>query len=79
MTIPLTSRLIADQPEYLSPDEAAAMIPGMTKGALAGLRFTGKGPKYRKPTARTVIYEKSEVIEWIEASARRGTAQDAVA
>ncbi|MDY7529940.1 MULTISPECIES: hypothetical protein [unclassified Cryobacterium] len=46
----------------------------MTKGSLAQLRFTGKGPRYRKPTPKTVIYVESEVIDWIEVSARRGTA-----
>lgn len=64
--------------EYLSPEQVAAMIPGMTKGALAQLRFTGKGPRYRKPTPKTVLYVKREVIAWIEDSARYGTAQEAV-
>ena len=63
---------------YLSIDEVCGIIPGMTKGALAQLRFTGKGPRYRKPTPKTVIYLQSEVLEWIEGSARPGTAAEAV-
>lgn len=50
----------------------------MTKGALSQLRFTGKGPRYRKPTPKTVLYTESEVIKWIEDSARYGTAAEAV-
>lgn len=64
--------------KYLSPDQVVEMIPGMTKGALAQLRFTGKGPRYRKPTPKTVLYVEHEVIEWIENSARFGTAMEAV-
>lgn len=60
--------------EYLSPEQVVDMIPGMTKGGLAQLRFTGKGPKYRKPTPKKVVYVRSEVIEWIENTARQGTA-----
>lgn len=63
--------------KYLSPDEVVDLIPGMTKANLAQLRFTGKGPKYRKPTAKTVLYVESEVAEWIESTARFGTAQGA--
>lgn len=64
--------------KYLSPEQVVELIPGMTKGALAQLRFTGKGPRYRKPTAKTVIYVESEVFDWIENTARCGTAPEAV-
>ena len=64
--------------KYLSPEQVAELIPGMTKGSLAQLRFTGTGPRYRKPTPKTVLYVESEVIEWIESSARYGTALEAV-
>ena len=63
--------------KYLSPDQVCEMLPGITKANLAQLRFTGKGPRYRMPTAKTVVYSEAEVIEWIEASARRGTAPEA--
>ena len=35
--------------QYLSPDQVCEMIPGMTKGALAQLRFTGGGPDTASP------------------------------
>ena len=43
-------------------------------GQLATMRYTASGPRYFKPTAKTVLYSKRHLIEWIEASARLGTA-----
>ena len=62
---------------YLTPVQVTELIPGMTKGQLAQLRYLGTGPRYRKPTPKTVLYLRSEVIAWVEKSARRGTAPDA--
>jgi hypothetical protein len=59
-------------PVYLAPYQVVSMLPGVTRGALAQLRFTGKGPNYRKPTPKTVLYVESEVIAWVESSARWG-------
>jgi predicted DNA-binding transcriptional regulator AlpA len=64
--------------KYLSPDQVAEHLPGMTKGQLAQLRFKGTGPRYRKPTPKTVLYLEADIIEWIENSARSGTAAEAV-
>ncbi|WP_433931030.1 hypothetical protein [Curtobacterium flaccumfaciens] len=44
---------------------------------MAQLRYTGRGPRFRKPTPRTVLYDEREVIDWIEASARTSTADAA--
>lgn len=63
-----------DKHTYLTPKQAADIIPGMTTTNLAQLRFTGKGPKFLKPTARTVVYREADVIEWLEASERISTA-----
>jgi hypothetical protein len=59
---------------YISPREAAALIPGMSVSNLAQLRFSGKGPKFLKPTPRTVVYRERDVVEWLEASERTSTA-----
>jgi hypothetical protein len=59
-------------PVYLTPDQVAAMLPGLTRGKLAQLRFNGEGPNYRKPTPKTVLYVESEVVAWVESSARWG-------
>ena len=56
-------------PVYLTPDQVVLMLPGISRGQLAQLRFTGKGPNYRKPTPKTVLYVESEVIAWVESTA----------
>ncbi|RJT89839.1 hypothetical protein D6T64_05680 [Cryobacterium melibiosiphilum] len=59
---------------YLSPAQVMEIIPGITRAGLAQLRYEGKGPAYLKPTAKLVVYKRSVVLEWLEASARTGTA-----
>jgi hypothetical protein len=56
--------------------EASAYIP-MPKGQLAQLRYTGKGPRFLKPTARTVLYRKGDIDEWLNASVRTSTVEAA--
>lgn len=55
--------------------EAAAYIP-MPRGQLAQLRYKGKGPKFLKPTKRTVLYRKRDIDEWLNQSERTSTAED---
>lgn len=59
---------------YINPDQVCELIPGMTRNHLAQLRFTGKGPKFLKPSPRLVVYRESDVIAWLEASERTSTA-----
>lgn len=61
---------------YLSPREVAAMIPGMTVSNLAQLRFKGQGPRYMKPSPKVCVYERTDVIEWLESTKRNSTAED---
>lgn len=51
-----------------------AYVPGMTEGRAAQLRYTGKGPRFFKPSGRTILYRKEDVDRWIEESARVSTA-----
>ena len=60
---------------YLTPEQVCEIVPGMTKGNLAQLRFKGIGPKFYKPTPRVVLYREDDVIEWVENSARTSTAE----
>lgn len=62
---------------YMSPQEVCELVPGMTKSRLAQLRFRGVGPKFLKPTPRTVIYRKEDVVAWVEASERTITGEAA--
>jgi hypothetical protein len=55
--------------EFIQP-VAVSEITGLTVGALAQLRYQGVGPKFYKPTPRTVLYRRAEVIAWVEASAQ---------
>jgi hypothetical protein len=57
--------------DYLSPDEVADKLPGITKGTLATWRYEHKGPPYRK-LGRFVVYPVDELDEWIEASVSDG-------
>lgn len=64
--------------DFISPEEVAE-ITGMKVAALAQLRFTGKGPRFYKPTPRRVLYKRSEVLAWIEGTAHLRTDQPALA
>lgn len=65
--------------EYLTPEQLTELVPGTNKNYWAHLRYVGNGPKYLKPSAKKIIYIKSDVIEWLESAARYGTHPDKVA
>ncbi|GAB3122071.1 helix-turn-helix transcriptional regulator [Glaciibacter psychrotolerans] len=67
----------AARERYLSPDQVCELVPVLTKGQLAQWRFLSAGPRYRK-LGRKVVYVESEVIEFVESTARYGTAAEAV-
>lgn len=58
--------------DFIQP-AAVSEMTGMSTGALAQLRYAGTGPRFYKPTPKTVLYKRSEVIAWVEASARQRT------
>lgn len=51
---------------WLSEEETAARIPGMTVVNLKALRARRQGPPYYKPT-RAAVYLQSEVDAWVAA------------
>lgn len=61
--------------KLLTPAEVTA-ITGISVDALAQLRYTGKGPAYRRLTARAIRYTETDVREWIDASRRTSTLQE---
>lgn len=61
--------------KYLTSEQVCDLVPGITKAGLAQLRFTGKGPKFLKPTPRKVVYRERDVIDWLEGSERTSTAE----
>jgi predicted DNA-binding transcriptional regulator AlpA len=58
--------------DFIQPTEVGE-ITGLSIAALAQLRYQGRGPRFYKPTPRTVLYKRSEVIDWVEASAQTRT------
>ena len=56
-------------PEFLTIDEVLALVPCMTRANLATMRHNRVGPRFFKPTTRTVLYDKTSVLEWVEQSA----------
>ena len=63
--------------EYKTPRQICEKFPFLTQTNLAQLRFNGRGPKFLKPTPRTVVYREADVIAWLEASERTSTAATA--
>lgn len=53
--------------EYLDPAEAGEYLH-MTVGHLAQLRYRRQGPRYSKPTAKTVLYRRSDLEAWLSSS-----------
>lgn len=61
--------------DYMSSKQVSEEFPMFTPEHLATLRYTGRGPVFLKPTPRTVIYRRADVIAWLEASERTSTAE----
>lgn len=66
---------VSNKDSFIDIDQALDLMPGFTKGHLAQLRYTGKGPRFYKPTPRTVLYREADILEWLESSARTSTAE----
>lgn len=66
-----------NMPDYLTPDDVVSLVPGISRGLLSRLRFLGTGPKFLKPTPRTVLYRASDIFAWIEASEQSSTSESA--
>lgn len=58
---------------YLNPKQVTEIVTGMTEGKLAQRRYLGLPPKFYKPTPKTVLYKRDDIIEWIEGSAQTRT------
>ena len=54
--------------EWLDLDDAAQMMH-MTRAALAQLRYRGGGPTFYRISAKTILYKRSGVLEWMESRA----------
>ena len=55
--------------DFITIDEVLAMVPCMTRANLATMRHNRVGPRFFKPTKRTVLYDKASVMDWVAQSA----------
>ncbi|WP_105567156.1 helix-turn-helix transcriptional regulator [Microbacterium halophytorum] len=55
--------------EWLSPAEVCNIVPGMTIRHLAYLRTERRGPRFFKPTHKTVLYDRADIDAWIDTGA----------
>lgn len=53
---------------WLSPTQVCELVPGMTVTLLQRMRDAGKGPRYAKPSAKTVVYSRSDVDAWVRST-----------
>lgn len=65
----------------VDPDNLTMRVPEavvytqITREQLAQLRFTGKGPKFLKPSPRVVLYRKKDLDDWLKNSVHTSTAE----
>ena len=62
-------------PNQLLTETQAADLICYSKRALQNWRVRGGGPKYVKVSSRSIRYQRSDVMEWIENRKRQNTAQ----
>ncbi|MGF3055652.1 helix-turn-helix transcriptional regulator [Microbacterium sp. YY-01] len=53
---------------WLSPEQVCDLIPGMTVTLLQRMRDTGKGPRYAKPSPKTVVYSRADVDAYVRST-----------
>ncbi|MBW7057847.1 helix-turn-helix domain-containing protein [Paracoccus bogoriensis] len=56
---------------WLTTDEAAAFLKMKPKG-LEYARATGRGPKFYRPSHKTVRYHINDLEDWLKRPAARG-------
>lgn len=66
------------EPEYLTEDEAAEFLRGVTPRTLARWRVEGKGPRYRRHGIEA-LYTRADLRVWSDAHAFTSTAEEKVA
>lgn len=62
------------EPVWLSPEMVCERVPGLTVEILSDRRKKGLRPDWRKPSQKTVIYEQSEIDDWVESTRHVGRA-----
>lgn len=60
---------------WLSPEQVCEIVPGMTVRHLQDLRSKRQGPRYFKPTNKTVLYAEADIHAWVAASVQNTRGQ----
>lgn len=66
---------LKNDPDQLLTEKDAAQLVCYSTRALQNWRLRGGGPKYVKVSARSIRYQRRDVIEWIESRKRSHTSQ----
>lgn len=62
--------------DWLTAEQVSEMTNGaISKATLAQRRFLGLPPAFHKPTPKTVLYKRSSVDSWLNASERTQTGE----
>jgi len=62
-------------PDQLLTEKEAAELICYSQRALQNWRVRGGGPQYVKVSARSIRYQRRDVMSWIEERKRQDTAQ----
>ena len=68
-----------NDPDYLEQllnEETAAQFLGYTVRCLQNWRVRGQGPKFVRPSRRSIRYRRRDMIEWADAQLRASTSED---
>lgn len=68
-TVTPIRKQLAAATEWLSPQQVCERVPGLSRDQLRDMRSRGTGPRYHKPTHKTVIYSSVDIDSWVAASA----------
>jgi hypothetical protein len=58
---------------FIDQDAARELLGGISRGALAQMRYEGRGPAFYK-VGRKILYRADDVVEFIESTRRTSTA-----
>lgn len=64
---PLRARAAVES-VWLSPAQVCDRVPGMTERILERMRGEGRGPRFAKPSPKTVVYSAADIDDWVSSS-----------
>ena len=68
-------KIETENPDQLLTEKEAAELICYSRRALQNWRVRGGGPKYVKVSARSIRYQRRDVLDWIDERKQNNTAQ----